>query len=313
MSKWWDKSITLVEGCSPVSEGCKKCWSAVVTHRFHHSKGLTANNRFNGKIICRGDRLDEILKRKKPTRWTIWNDLFHPSVEIGFLTHVFDTIEQCPQHIFQILTKRPENIKTLWANKSERGDNWQYMREGTILPNVWWGTSCENQKWLDIRAPLILQIPAAVIFLSLEPMLGSMDIKKYIWLRQKCVDKNGCGFTGASYEFDNPKKKEAYRCPQCGKNHNYLCTNSVDWVIIGVESNGAHLNRMGEFESWYKWLEAAFRIVHQCKTTSVPVFVKQIPRYENGKWRLEKDITKFPKSLQYQDFPEKWFSQEYSK
>ena len=124
--------------------------------------------------------LDKPLHWRNPRRVFVCSmgDLFHPSVEIGFLTHVFDTIEQCPQHTFQILTKRPENISKLWTNQSERpGHSWQYMRKGTVLPNVWLGTSCENQEWYDKRWPIAAQIPAAVNFISFEPLLSDIQMK----------------------------------------------------------------------------------------------------------------------------------------
>ncbi len=164
--QWWDKSITLVEGCTPVSAGCAHCWSATITHRFHQDKGLTTNGHYNGKIICRGDRLDEILRRKKPTRWVIWNDLFHPFVKFEFIDKVVATFEQCPEHTFQILTKRPDYLLAWSRAKCAQ----RYL---DICKNIWLGVTVEHPDYKD-RIDILRRIPAAVRFLSIEPCLGDM-------------------------------------------------------------------------------------------------------------------------------------------
>ena len=126
--------------------------------------------------------------------------------------------------------------------------------------------------------------------MSYEPALEGIDILKYLWLRQKCVGKKGCGFTGASYEFDNPKKDGAYRCPQCGKNHSYLVTDSIDQLIIGCESGPKQ--RPCEIE----WIRDAVR---QCKEAGVACFVKQVPI--NGK--CSKKPEEWPEDLRVQEYP----------
>ncbi len=97
-------------------------------------------------------------------------DLFHEQVKIGWLTHIFDMIERCPQHTFIVLTKRPERIIPMLYGRHG------CMKEGTILTNVWWGVTAENQQRADERIPPLLQIPAAVRFISYEPALGRLDL-----------------------------------------------------------------------------------------------------------------------------------------
>lgn len=170
--KWWDKSITLVDGCTPVSDGCDHCWAAGMAHRFQG--GLTTDEiggRFNGKIICREDRLERILKRKKPTRWVIWNDLFHPSVPVTFIDRIRYVIRDCPQHTFQILTKRPQRM-------------WKYFYGYEPLPNLWLGVTIESPNYWK-RAKILQEIPAAIKFLSLEPLianLGDLDLRGIDWV-----------------------------------------------------------------------------------------------------------------------------------
>ncbi len=158
--QWWDKSITLVEGCSPVSAGCTHCWSAGMANRFRPE--FTTNGHFNGKVVCREDRLENILKRKKPTRWTIWNDL--PLAPYEFWVKVMTVIKQCKQHTFQILTKRPEILLQYCTSLYEHG---------SPPENLWLGvTVCvpdEKHKIDTLR-----KIPAAVRFLSIEPCLADM-------------------------------------------------------------------------------------------------------------------------------------------
>ena len=158
------------------------------------------------------------------------------------------------------------------------------------LPNLWLGTSVENQKAADERIPHLLPIPAAVHFVSAEPMLGPIDVKPYVSLRQRCEGPKGCGFEGASYEFYSPRKKGGYRCPECGKNHTYLITDSVDWLIVGCESSK---NRRPCNIEWVRDL------VEQCDTAGVAVYVKQLDI--NGK--VNKNPDEWPAWARWQEYP----------
>ncbi len=309
--KWWDKSITLVEGCSPVSAGCAHCWSAGMTHRFHQGKGLTTNSHFNGKIICREDRLDEILRRKKPTRWVIWNDLFNEKVPFEFIDKVLLTIYRSNLlgHIFQILTKRPKRMLEYFKGDVDarilkiypNANSESRLTRGIPYPNLWLGVTCENQATADKRIPILLQIPAAVRFVSIEPMLGAIDLRKVnIDLPSRY---NGVGHN--------------YKEVDCLENSFYSDTpylGAIGWVIVGAESGpGAR----------YCPIENIRNIVEQCKAAGVPVFVKQIHMWEtfdgrfweNEEWAelnrynrkykrvLVKDINRFPPDLRIREYP----------
>src|SRR3990167_2481514 len=103
------------------------------------------------------------------------SDLFHEDVPDNFISLCFQIMSLAPQHTFQVLTKRSERMHDLMP--------WLLEREGDglPLPNVWLGTSVENQHWADIRIPILLDTPAAVRFLSCEPLLGPVDLRQ--WLR----------------------------------------------------------------------------------------------------------------------------------
>ncbi len=291
--EWCDATWNPVIGCSKISEGCKLCWAERMAHRLAHMnpKGKYGeviregpegqHGKWNNDIICDESALDKITPRQKPKMIFVnsMSDLFHKDVNAEFLIRVLNIIGNCKQHTFQILTKRPEQmlkVMNLYYQTTEMVP--KKFRTMTPYSNLWPGTSVENQKWLDIRAPYLLQIPAAVRFISIEPMLGMINIDIYL----KRYRHSWGGNDGSGTEIW-PK---------------------LNWVIIGCESNGSHLGRMGEFESWGGWLRAAEDIVDQCKAAGVKVFVKQIPQPNlNCKWRLEKKIENFPKSLQYQEYP----------
>ncbi len=277
--RWWDFGWQLVEGCDKVSPGCDNCWSLIKESRFRKETG----------VVFHYERLDRPLKRKTPASYSIWNDLFHPEVNIGQLTHALDTIEQCPQHIFQVLTKRPERIYPMMWGPHDEG--WRYFGSGSFHKNMWLGTSAEDQQRLEERAKHLLKCPTALLFLSLEPMLGPMDIKPYVNLRMRCAGDKGCGHTGPSYEFMG-KKEGSYACPKCRKNHTYFMTDSVGWVIVGAESKGGGIGR----ECRIEWVRS---VVEQCRAASVPVFVKQL--HIDGK--LVKDIREFPDDLRVREVP----------
>lgn len=167
---WWDKSITLVEGCTPVSAGCAHCWSAGVTNRFHGKKGLTTNGHFNGKIICRKDRLHELTKGGAPKRIVIWNDLFHKDVPVDFIADVIIAARNS-RHDYLILTKRPENALKLCNDLLSIGPS-EFVK--VLSQKVWVGTTVENCD-CKRRIDFLRKIPAAVRFLSIEPCLEYMN------------------------------------------------------------------------------------------------------------------------------------------
>lgn len=126
-----------------------------------------------GHAHTREDRLTIPLKRRKPTVFAIWSDLFHEDVPTDFIWRVFEIIQQCPQHLFLVLTKRPEEMAVFTSVYFGPGED---SPRGRIpFFNLWLGVSAEDQATLDERVPHLLRCPAAIRFLSCEPLLGPVD------------------------------------------------------------------------------------------------------------------------------------------
>lgn len=156
--EWTDKTWNPTVGCNKVSPGCKNCYAEALTKRFYKQYP----NKF--EFTVHPQRLDDPRRWRKPSRVFVnsMSDLFHEQMPFGFLEEIFHVMEQCPQHVFQILTKRHERLVELAPEL-----NWP--------ANVWMGVSVENQDYAH-RVDFLRQVPAAVRFLSCEPLLGPLDL-----------------------------------------------------------------------------------------------------------------------------------------
>lgn len=225
--EWTDKVWNPIVGCTKVSEGCRHCYAERMAKRLK-AMGLTQYQdvsiagKWSGNVHLVPDLLDAPLHWKKPRRVFVnsMSDLFHPEVSNEFIFNIFSRMFLAPQHTFIILTKRPERMAEWFNNYSNGGFSTREIVKGMVnifygkhpadkvdgfewpLPNVWLGVSVENQKAADERIPLLLETPAAVRFVSCEPLLGDVDLKGWIY-------KNGLWVNG---------------------------DKKLDWVICGGES-----------------------------------------------------------------------------
>ena len=195
--EWTDTTWNPVVGCRKVSPGCANCYAQTMTARqasmamarkesggqlgkgAHYLKVVDLDTRrFNGRAVVVPEALDEPLRWKKPRRVFVnsMSDLFHEDVPKAFITRVFATIERTPRHKYQILTKRPEAMLAYM---------WEPLWHGRVPQNAWFGTSVENGKHGLPRIDVLRQVPAAIRFLSCEPLLedlGELNLDGIHWV-----------------------------------------------------------------------------------------------------------------------------------
>ena len=158
--EWTEATWNPVTGCTKVSAGCKNCYAERMAERLQAMGVPQYAGGF--RLTLQPGALDLPFRWKK-ARFIFVNsmsDLFHKEVPLEFVQRVFDVMNRCPQHTFQILTKRPE-LAAAYADRLE----WS--------PNVWMGTSVENALVSD-RVRTLQTVPAQTRFLSIEPLLGPM-------------------------------------------------------------------------------------------------------------------------------------------
>ena len=269
--EWTDRSINPVRArlgdatghyCEKVSAGCTHCYASGMQPRFGMPPFET-QRRLDVEPFFDAARLNEVLRRKKPTRW-FWcdmSDLFGPWVPDAWIDQCFAVMALTPQHTHQILTKRPERMREYFGVHDGPVRLGDFIDDGTPdlrdrlddasgafgachanleapgrwpLPNVWLGTSVEDQATANARIPILLDTPAAVRFVSAEPLLGPVDFSPYLPV-----------LTIGGVELEQ----------------------WLDLVIVGGESGP------GARPCDVAWIRS---VVAQCKLAAVPVFVKQL-------------------------------------
>lgn len=264
-----------VVGCEAVSPGCAHCYAATMTRRLEAMgqqdyAGLTTAKHFNGTIRCLPHKLDIPLKRRKPTMYFVnsMSDLFHDDVPDEFIDRVFAVMALCHWHTFVVLTKRAQRMYRYLVHEGRRA---AIDTSGTVrisrnethicghtcfgwpLPNVWLGVSVEDQQRADERVPWLLKTPAAVRFLSCEPLLGQIrfDRMSIALSRNSFVEGSMLG----TRDHEQMPTFDPRRPSGCG----------IDWVIVGGES-GPGARPM--HPDWARSLR------DQCQAAGVPFFFK---------------------------------------
>ncbi len=193
--EWTDATWVTITGCSRVSEGCRHCYAERLTgtRLSHNAKyaGLTRlsgrEHKWTGQIRLHEDELLKPLSWRKPRRIFVnsMSDTFHEKVPFEFVDKIFRVMSLSWRHHFQILTKRPERMAEYLNEDRPNHKRIGWSANETPprpikwpLPNVWLGTSVEDQATADERIPHLLRCPAAVRFLSCEPLLGPIDFRK---------------------------------------------------------------------------------------------------------------------------------------
>ena len=278
--EWADRVWNPIVGCTIVSPGCTNCYAMRMAARLNrmlpssHYEGLTqsVNGRpvWTGKVALAPDHIFKApLYWRKPTRVFVnsMSDLFHEDVPDEWVYDVFAVMISQKRHQFQVLTKRPLRMK----NFVSRIYDARSVDEAFPPPsNIWLGVSVEDQARADERIPLLLETPAAVRFISAEPLLGPVDLSH--------IDISGDAMIEPLRTYSAAELSEMW-----GENMDYG-QNGLDWVIAGGESGP------GKRPVDLAWLRS---IRDQCRAAGVPVFIKQIDK-----------IIPIPDDLMIREFPQ---------
>ena len=191
--EWTHATWNPVRGCTKISPGCAHCYAETFAERFRSVKGHPYEQGFDLRLVP--ERLSDPLRWVKPKLifTSSMSDLFHADVPEDYLQRVFRVMEMARWHTFQVLTKRSERMRDL-----ARGTlNW-----ATKLPNVWWGVTAENRTHGLPRIDHLRQVPAAVRWLSVEPLLedlGTVDLTGIAWVI--VGGESGAGFRRMEVEW----------------------------------------------------------------------------------------------------------------
>lgn len=243
--EWTDATWNPATGCTPVSEGCHHCYARRTAQRFRGRFGYPADEPF--RVTLHHDRLYQPLRWKRPRMIFVvsMGDLFHDDVPTDYIVDVLDVAYQAGLqhgHVFQFLTKRPRRMRKIvsaWLTGGICGAG-PFCVERHDPPHdpppfFWLGVTCENQPTADERIPILAETPAAVRFVSCEPLLSNIDIRHFLRWHFPC-------------HVDN------FQIPP------------IDWLICGGEAGSGARPMHPE---WARSLR------DQCQAAGVPYFFKQ--------------------------------------
>lgn len=285
--------------CNKVSPGCLHCYAEEMnqSNYFKFASHLPYSGSAPDNLIFDDKVMQELMKTRSSKKIFLCSmtDLFGEWVPDAWIDQAFAYMALASQHTFQILTKRPERMKEYFALHEGKPGFYASRSEMVFdalrkikpeaewnkfiwpLPNCWLGVSVENQKAADSRIPLLLMTPAKIKFLSCEPLLEAIDLRKHLGI---CVGCQTCSFAG---------------------NHQ-IAKSKINWIIIGGESGkGARTCNID-------WIRS---IVQHCQKAETAVFVKQLgsnavePAYLKYKTSDRKGgkIDEFPDDLRVREFP----------
>ncbi|OPY78084.1 MAG: Phage protein Gp37/Gp68 [Syntrophorhabdus sp. PtaU1.Bin153] len=245
--EWCDETWNPITGCSKISPGCENCYAERMARRLAGRFGYPKDDPFKPAIHLY--RFDDPILWKKPSRVFVCSmgDLFHEAIPFTMLVDLHQRMwlygrpNGMRNHTWLLLTKRPDRMAEFYRKYPYSG----YPNN----PNLWLGVTAENQEQADKRIPILLQIPAAKRFVSVEPMLGLVELRAYLSHKHTC------------------------RCPEC-YHRAFDPTNRrpLDWIICGGET-GPHARPM--HPDW------VYSLKDQCVAAGVPFFFKGWGEWSN--------------------------------
>jgi protein gp37 len=191
--EWTDATWNPLAGCTKVSPGCANCYAERMAKRLRamgqekYQDAVDDKGRWTGRVwlaAAESDLMTQPLRWQKPRRIFVgsMSDLFHEAVPFEFIRRVFHVMMDAGWHTFQVLTKRPAQALAFfhWYNETYWRKGWNdddiFEQFARLHPNIWVGTSAENQAAYDERVGDLVRLPVAVHYLSLEPLLGPIDM-----------------------------------------------------------------------------------------------------------------------------------------
>jgi protein gp37 len=261
---WTDHTWNPWHGCLKVSPGCKLCYMYREKKQYGQNPMLVQRSK---------TKFNEPLKWNSGRVFTCsWSDFFIEEAD-AWRPEAWEIIRKTPQLTYQILTKRPERIA------AQLPADW-----GNGYPNVWLGVSVESQEYANERIPILVRTPAAIRFLSAEPLLGEISLRWAHWDDWK----------------PHPRRIESMGP---GAINHLDGARMLDWVIVGGESG------YGARPMFIQWAES---LREQCGEAKVAFFMKQLGS-ANKSWsdgKREYKITgkgdnpaEWPENLRVQEFP----------
>lgn len=174
--EWTDATWNPVRGCTKISPGCKNCYAKTFAERFRGVPGHPYEQGFDLRLVP--EKLFEPLKWKRPKKIFVnsMSDLFHPDVPDEFIVRVAEVMIEGDWHSYQVLTKRAERLEKLLNSK---------LKFATVSSHIWWGVSVEDRKHGIPRIEHLRNTPAAIKFLSIEPLLqdlGLVNLEAIDWV-----------------------------------------------------------------------------------------------------------------------------------
>lgn len=268
--EWTDKVWNVVTGCEKVSPGCDNCYAETFSERFRGTAGHHFENGFD--LTLRPERLELPMRWQKPRRVFVnsMSDLFHKDVPADYIAQSFAVMVLTPRHTYQVLTKRHARMRHLltddafhtavlaWTARLQDEKHpmpaWhpgERRLKAWPLPNVWLGVSVEDQKRAELRIPALLETPAAVRFLSCEPLLGPVDLTR---IAAGSKQQPEMVYDALGQRYGIPGRWQAKSSAR------------IDWVIVGGESG--HRAR-AVHPDWVR------NLCDQAIAADVPFFFKQ--------------------------------------
>jgi protein gp37 len=307
--EWTDATWNPTRSCTKIAPGCKNCYAERFAERFRGVAGHPYEQGFDPRLAP--EQLGVPLSWKKPRKVFVdsMSDLFHEDFPFEYIAACFGVMAACPQHTFQILTKRParaaeffqwitDQAEDLRASVGEKPPGGhaepsvcallfvnaggtdllrEVQRMTWPLPNVWIGTSIANQADADKNVPVLLRVPATVRFLSIEPLLGEINFRWTPYAHQ------ATGETYREYAVRN------------GSVNEYEALRKISWIIVGGESGpGAR----PAHPDWPRSLR------DQCVAAGVSFFFKQ-----HGEWIGVDDMERLPLPAPELSDPQEYFNE----